>query len=135
MALGDSYSAGYREGGNEPPSRTEIAALGRTKHAMLHYIPTIKSTEKKFADSSYRWHNTEQSAPDHFHTPPYDPRIAASSETTSPATAAEVSVERTPVANALNARRLTSPPREGAICERMPTWIPREPKLPKPQMA
>ena len=35
---------------------------------MLHYIPTIKSTEKKFADNSYRWHNTEQSAPDHFHT-------------------------------------------------------------------
>lgn len=68
-------------------------------------------------------------------TPAYEPRIAASSETTSPATAAEVSVVSTPVTKALKARRLTSPPREGAICERMPTWMPREPKLPKPQMA
>ena len=67
--------------------------------------------------------------------PPYPVKIAASSETTSPATAALVSVARTPETNALKASLLTSPLREGAICERMPIWMPSELMLPKPQMA
>jgi hypothetical protein len=54
---------------------------------------------------------------------------------TRPATAAEVKVDRTPEMKAETASLLTSPPREGAIWVRMPIWIPREPMLPKPQIA
>jgi hypothetical protein len=45
---------------------------------------------------------------------------------------ADVKVESTPENKALRATRETSPAREGAICERTPICVPKEPKLPKP---
>ncbi len=52
--------------------------------------------------------------------------------TNMPAIEAEVRVESTPENRADRATLETSPAREGAICERTPIWVPREPKLPKP---
>jgi hypothetical protein len=45
---------------------------------------------------------------------------------------ADVKVDSTPENKALRATRETSPAREGAICERTPICVPKEPKLPKP---
>lgn len=49
-----------------------------------------------------------------------------------PATLAEVSVAKTPENRADSATRETSPARPGAIWDRTPIWVPREPMLPKP---
>jgi hypothetical protein len=63
------------------------------------------------------------------------PSAVYSSVTTNPATEADVSVAKTPEISAETANLLTSPPRPGAICDRIPIWIPREPMLPKPHSA
>ena len=55
--------------------------------------------------------------------------------TTKPATDAELRVDSTPEMKAETASLLTSPPRPGASCDRIPIWIPREPMLPKPHRA
>lgn len=54
------------------------------------------------------------------------------SVTSKPATAAEERVDTTPEKRAERATRETSPARLGAIWERTPIWVPREPRLPKP---
>ena len=45
---------------------------------------------------------------------------------------ADVNVDSTPENKADNATRETSPARDGAICERTPICVPKEPKLPNP---
>lgn len=52
-----------------------------------------------------------------------------------PTMLALVIVAMTPVMNALNATLAMSLLREGAIWVIKPTWVPNEPRLPKPQSA